>query len=1152
MRCCATWVLCISLPVLFAAAAFAQTGTIQGNVKDATGAAVAKAKVIAVDEGKQVVAREAITDASGRFQLLRLLRGMYTLKVESPGFKAIERTGLVLDPNAVMELGDLTLEVGQVTESVTVEAQVPLVETATADKGFVLPGRQVVEQSLNGRDFQSLIRTLPGAVSNDTSDFRLAFNNTDAFQINGLRGSMNNVYLDGSINTDVGANDGQYTQVSLDSVGEFKLQTNNFAAEFGRNPGVMIGISTKSGSSDFHGTAYEFLRNDALDANRYFANLQGAPKPKLRFNQFGGNIGGWAPLPKISSRANKRLFFFFNYEGTRAGRPDGGAFVDVPHADLLRGDFSRALRNDLIAGTNFRVGTVFQPGTLVRNSAGNITGGTPFPNNVVPASMWARNTTAFLKVINTLDYSRGVPLPNTPETVRVPLQDQYTFYKDGKVARVDYALNSRNNFFFRWADDSQKEQTGRGIFASNTYPVFPEYRKKPGASWSWNMINTISPTMTNEAIFTYNHLTQVVDVVPGTDPATYDREKLGFTFKELYPNANLDNKFPKFSAGSLTFSNFAAGWYSEGITYAFTDNVTKVVGKHTLKAGIFFNRNDNVQQPGWTDAMNINFNPGLDNSNDSGSGLANLLLGNYTSANQQNGQFLATFRFYSWEAFGQDSWKVNRKLTLEYGLRWAYMGPTYTYGKYLQHYFLQSAYDPSKAVSIVTNAPGSARQGSIVPNSGDPYNGLIEEGAKGLPLGGIKHRWNNFAPRIGIAFDPSGSGKMSIRGGFGMFYERIRQNNTNFGGVGNPPVLIQPTLYGGRVDDISPSLLAQGTLFPVGVVAINPDGKVPTIYSWSLDVQRELGGKASLDLAYVGNTTRHLEYQLDIGQLPLGASFLRLPGANNVANAIRPYRGFTGVTMSDFGANSNYHALQARVSRRFATRLTANASFVWSKALDQADTDTTTIGYYLDRRREWGPAGFDRTRTFTFDYVYMLPDWGSRSGGKVAKTLLNGWEISGVTRFWDGTPFTIGANGNPGTLGGGVRADYLGNAAPYADASVKGQFLRPALQYVNPFVWARPQDGSLGNTGRSILRGPGINQWDFSLFKNTNITERVRTQLRFEMFNIFNHTQFTNPNAGINVPNPGQAVSLSNVGTFGQFTNTRDPRNIQLALKLYF
>ncbi len=1069
----------------------------------------------------------------------------------------MERTGLTLDPNQVMALGQLRLEIGQLTDQVTVESQMPLVETSTADRGFVISSKQVVELALNGRDFQSLMRTLPGVVSNDSSDFRLAFNNTDAFNTNGLRGSMNNVFLDGSINTDVGANDGQYTQISLDAVGEFKVETSNFAAEYGRNPGVLISISTKSGTSRFHGTAYEFLRNDDLDARSYFTNLQGAPTPKLRFNQFGGNVGGWVYIPKVSTPQNKKLFFFVNYEGTRASRPNGGTFVDTFSPDLLNGDFQKSFRFNadgspvLIKNSTFPVGTVFMPGTVVRDSANNILGGTPFPNNTVPQSLWAKNTPGFLKVINAINRQRGVPVPGSPDVVRIPFQDTYSFNKNAEVVRADYNINAKNNAFFRWADDSQHEQQGYGIFSGNSYPIFPEFRAKPGASWSYNLISVISPTMTNEAIFTYNHLTQVVQVTPGTDPATYDRTKLGFTFQELYPGSNVDNRFPNFSASGFNSSIFPPGWLSEGKTYAWTDNLTKVFGSHTFKTGVYFNYNDNGQQPSWTDASNLNFNSSVDNPADTGSGLANLLLGNYTTLSQSNGRFFGSFRFFQTEFFAQDSWKVNRKLTIEYGARYAYLGPTYTRGKYLQNYFEPNLYVASQAVSLVTNQPGKAVQGSIVPGSGNPFNGLIQEGAKGLPLGGIQHHYNNISPRFGFAYDPFGTGKTSIRGGFGTFFERIRQNSDHFDGLGNPPLVYTPTLLGGNVDNISPALISSGIRYPVSLNAFAEDGKIPTIYSWSLGVQRELGAQTSIDVSYVGNTVRHLEYKRDINSLPLGTTLQPglLASVGSVNNALRPYQGFTGINFTDFGADSNYNALQVRASRRFAKHLTANASYAWSKALDQTDSDTNSIQYAFNRTRDWAPAGFDRTHVFTFDYVYELPTY-NRNG--FTKSVLGGWQVSGITRFWTGPPSTIGSPGNPGTLGNGPRADYIGGD-PLANSTVKSQFSNPRIEFLNPYAFARAADGTLGNTARNIIRGPGINQWDISVFKNTRLTENVNLQLRLETFNTFNHVQFTGFKTGVpNEVQPGQVVTPATVGTFGQFTGTRDPRNVQLGAKLYF
>jgi hypothetical protein len=1133
---------------------WAQSGVIQGTVVDAQGAVIPNAKVSALDEAKGIVVRETISQGDGTFQLRPLLEGRYTVKAESKGFKMLERAGLVLDPNQIMNLGALRLEVGEVAEAITVQEEVPLVETATASKSFVLSSRQVTEISLNGRDFQSLMRTLPGVVSNDRSDFRLAFNNTDSFNTNGLRGSMNNFYLDGTINTDVGANDGQYTQLSMDAVGEFKEQNSVFNAEYGRNPGILLSATTKSGGGDFHGTAYEFLRNNALDARLPFDTT--GKTAKLRFDQFGGNIGGPLYLPGISTRGNKKLFFFFNYEGTRASRPNGGNFVDTVHPELLNGNFQRLLRFNpdgspvTLRGTSFNVGTVFQPGTIVRDNANNIIGGTPFPNNVVPQSMWSKNAPAFLNVINRLNRSTGAPIGTDPSLVRVPMQDTYVFSKNQKALRVDYNLSSKTNLFFRWVDDAQRESQGLGIFSGNSYPVFPEYRKKPGASWSWNLVNVISPTTTNEFIFGYNHLTQVVDVVDGTDTSTYDRQKLGFTFGELYPNSNVRNKFPNFSCGTgCGFSSFAPTWLSEGKTYAWTDNFTRIHGSHTFKTGVFFNMNDNGQQPAWTDSTNLNFGSNAQNPNDTGNTLANLLLGNYTSVSQSNGVFYGFFRFFGLEFYGQDSWKVSRKLTLEYGMRFAYLGPTYTRGRFLQNYFDPSLYDPSQAVRIETSA--GLKNGSIIPGSGNPFNGMIQEGSPGVALGFIEHRKNNVAPRFGFAFDPWGDGKTAIRGGFGMFYERTRQNNTNFDGLGNPPLSYTPSLYGGNIDNLSPALIASGTRFPVGITAMNKDGFLPTIYSWSLDVQRQLPGQTSIDIAYVGNTARHLLYIRDLNQVPLGTtvntSILR--DANNTTAAVRPYKGYNSVNFTDYGANSNYNALQARVSRRFARNLTANVNYTWSRTFDIVDGDTNSIGYYLDRRRDYGPAGFDRRQTFTFDYVYQLPGIGTKwMNNAFGRKVLDGWQVSGITRFWSGPPLTVAtANpnpGNPGTLGGGVRADYLGGAA-YPDN-------RDRFNYFNPLVFGRPVDGSLGNTGKGILRAPGINNWDFSVFKNTKIGERVTWQFRFESFNLLNHTQWGGINTGFSVPNPGTPVTPATIGTTGQVNSTRDPRNIQLAMKLYF
>ncbi len=1146
--------------LVFSAPLTAQNGTIQGTVVDAQGALVPNATIKATDTLKGALILQTTSKGNGEFQLQPLPPSTYSIEISSPGMSTVKRPNIILELSQTLNLGQIPVAVGSESTIVTVDATPDLIETTTSEHSDVITSKEVTETPLNGRDFASLVRTLPGIVSNNGSDFNLQFNSTTGFFVDGFRSSANNVYLDGAINTDVGANDGQYTQLSLDAVGEFKVLTGNYNAEYGRSPGVNIQISTKAGTRRFHGTAYEFNRNDFFDANKY--ENSGNKIPKLRYNVFGGNLGGPVLIPKFSSGDHKKLFFFYNYEGTRATQPRNGpsgrALYDIPAQAQLTGDFSSLYKSDLLPkAPQYHVGQIFVPGTITRDSGGNILTGTPYAGNIINTPLSAQ-APAWQKLLSRA-YTLGPnhPVANDPSQTEVTFQDSYLFKKDQHALRVDYAASDKLNMFFRWVDDAQRESQQFGIFGYNSFPILPEYREKPGASWEFAVNNIITPTLTNEAIFQYNHLTQRVDV--DTPKANYDQTALGFTFQQLYPGTNLRNKYPGFSAGSGTgffFDNtFAPGWHSEGRTLGITDTLAKTFGSHTVKGGGFVNEVKSGQQPSFTEAPFFDFSSGQSNLRDSNSPLANLLLGNYQSVSQSNGIFYGSFKFYQWEIFAQDTWRVSHRLTLDYGLRYAYLGPTFTYGKFLQNYFDPTLYNPANAVAVQTT--GGLTQGSIVPGSGNPFNGMVQEGTNGIPSGFSQHRYNNFQPRVGFALDVYGNGKTALRGGAGIFNERIRQNNDSFDGLGNPPLAYTPQLFNGNIDKLSPALIASGTRFPVGINAFDKKGQVPTYYGYNLGIQQQFPHDVVFSMTYVGNTGRHEQYSYNLNTLPVGTTTTPvgntgqsiLQQANGVSNAIVPYKGYSSIMYTKYGATSNYNGLQTEIQRRFNRSLVVNANYTFSKVIDLTDDDNNT-NQILDiyhPQRDRAVAGWDRTNVFNVTYVYTAPEFLNHSF--LFRSALGGWELNGITRVWSGTPFSVTSGGNAGNLSGsGVRADYNPKIG-------QPLYTKTYQQFFNPLLFSQPQDGSLGNTSRNQFRGPGINNWNIAIFKNIVFNESTRIQLRLETFNTFNHTQFASVLSSISASGPGVPVSDGATGTrgnSGQVGATYDPRQIQLGGKFFF
>ncbi len=1154
------YLLAFVFPILLAMpAAYGQAQLISGTVVDQTGGVIPGATVQILDEAKGgAVAREAVTDDTGRFQALNIQPGIYTIKVEFTGFKTLTMTKVKLDVNTKLDVGTLKMEIGDVGTTVAVTSEIPQVQTNTMEKSYMVEQAQVVDLPMNGRNWQALVNTVPGVTNSARTNFDLTFNDVSQMHVGGGRGSQNNFYLDGSPNLDAGDNQSQYTQPSIDSIAEFKVQMSNFNAEYGRNSGMVVAVQTKSGSDQFHGTLYEFARNDAFDAVNPGRTRKTSPtdprreKDVLRYHQFGGNIGGWVPFPGISSKDDKRLFFFYNREMTRRLGSSGSSYVDLPGPEILNGDFSSMLLDtNMTHAPQFKNGTIFVPGSIVRDGAGNIIDGTPMPGNMVPSDQWVSSSAAFLKFFGQPYMPDLASLPDAPQAgfKRFDYISPNTFRKDQDLLRLDYVINQSTTSYFRWVNDNQREQLAGAIWGSQPFPIAPQKRPKPGSSWSWNLVKAFGPTVSSETILAYMHQSQ--ELAPA-DLSLIQRDTLGITFPQLAPQTNRYQYADNFDAGNNIRMNWGdPGWHNDGKDYSLTQNLSWVKDKHTFKFGFHYNRDNKKQTATWPVQGSINFNSRSDMALDTGNGIANMMLGLYQSYTQANAHVYPYFRFQSWEAFAQDSFQVTPRLTFAYGIRFQRSTPTFTYKRSDGVAGVDEGTFDSWSVdtSMYNRANAPAIDLTTGKFTEDPLNALLSIGLINDLMPGVNRGFgptqNLFAPRLGFAYDLTGDGKTAIRGGGGVFYERLRQNNFNFGAGAHYPSSATLSAGPGVVTDIS--LNDAGLVGPQSYVVYPKNNVMPTIYSFSLGVQRELTDGFALDVSYMGTLGRNLMIQRQINGLPTGY-FLDNPDASESVNykndALRPYYGFGQLNAIETSGVSAYHGLLTRLSRRFSNGLSLNVNYTWSKAFGESETDDGQIANPFDRHASWAPLSYSRTHVFSFDYIYQIPGIAGRMGwNPVLKGVLDDWEISGITEFSTGQRTSITSNGNLyGMDLGGQNAVLIGD---YKDLRDQGIWFDPA-------AFARPQDGEWG-LGRNFFTLPGANNWDVTLQKFFPLhAEDVKLNFRLEMYNFFNHAQAWGVNTGFAADNPGGTISQNNVGSFGRANNFRDPRTLQLGLKLMF
>ena len=1121
---------------------------------DQTGAAVPGA-TIAVTNVQTGAIHSVVTNDVGQYVAPGLPIGKYDLKAESSAFKVEESKGVLLSVNDRVRV-DFQMKIGTKTEVDFIESSPIAVQSDSGEQSSLVNGTQISDLSTNGRSIYTYIILAPGA-SNLMPSFQpptsVGANSNVSF--NGNRPGHNLYLLDGGENYDRGAGGSSIIMPSIDAIAETQTLTSNYSAEYGLSSGATISSALKSGTQTFHFSLWEFFRNNDLDARNYF-NAAPAPVAELRYNLYGFNVGGPVTFGKLYNRNKTKTFFFCNMEWRKliAGQTLNQT---VPLTTTYAGDFSAAGLNlaqlhapaacQLSSTIQAQFATAGQALSRCTNGAPDPTKQVPFNHNTIPSILLDTNAQALLTAGG--KYGGIFPAPNNGNSFiggnnrPVNVQEE--------IVRIDQNVSDKFTIFGHLVAEQISQTYGTAIFGPDNVPSVGTSFGNPTYAAVLHAVYVISPTLINEASFNYNG-NRVALVPLGLVSAPSD-----FTFNRYFDGPNVDDRIPTIILRGSTGARYSVGvtpWNNSANSYQLRDDVSWSRGRHQFKMGGSWMLYQKVQD--WFQATQggLTFN-GFYTGND----FADYLLGYAINYNEAAVQGTGHWNSVSFALYFQDNYRVTNRLTLNLGLRWDGIPHTYEANNQMSNFYPNLYNHADQAIlnsdyqTISSHSPGL----TVSPNpilAGQQFyvNGVGICGIN-LPSGCVNGAWLNFGPRLGFAYDLTGSGKTVLRGGYGIMYERV-QGNDSYSTAGNVPFSAGVNFSNVSLSNPSTSILTGSTIpatIPVSsIVGLNQHEYAPPRSSqFSLGIQRAIG-KTVLSVAYVGTQNRRQNYYTETNLPPesLLPGFVTNSSLAQTYNGSVPYLGYNSIQIAQNEANGDYNSMQVSFrGTALKDDLTFQVAYTYSHTNDSFDGITEINGDLYDVsnpyqgwKYDYGPSAFDIRNNFFTDFVYRIPLLKG-SDNRVLKTTLGGWEISGIVIARSGAPLNIG-------LAGQNVATIVPNTANRPN--VNGTMRNPhtVQEWFDTSVFSEPAPGTWGNEPHNGVRGPGRNNWNISLFKNFVLNEGRGTVLQFraEFFNIWNHPQWVGDTLNGGISNNYGASN------FGAVTSAYDPRTIQLALKFSF